>query len=68
MSQIDIFEKEIYVDLYNDVIQDLLDMIRNDKIKFTTSEPYDIFRCLVKVFFRYISKTRWYKGFYNKNL
>ena len=66
MTQTDIFEKEIYVDLYNDVIQDLLDMIRDDKIKFTTSEPYDIFRNLVKVFFRYISKTRWYKGFSNK--
>lgn len=66
MTQKDIFEKEIYVDLYNDVIQDLLDMIRDDNIKFTTSEPYDIFRNLVKVFFRYISKTRWYKGFNNK--
>ena len=66
MTQKDIFEKEIYVDLYNDVIQDLLDMIRDDKIKFTTPEPYDIFRNLVKVFFRYISKTRWYKGFSNK--
>lgn len=66
MNQKDIFEKEIYVDLYNDVIQDILDMIRDDKIKFTTSEPYDIFRNLVNVFFRYISKTRWYKGFNNK--
>lgn len=66
MTQLDIFEKEIYVDLYNDVIQDLLDMVRDDKIKFTTEEPYDIFRKLVKVFFNYISKTRWYKGYDNK--
>ena len=66
MTQLDCFEKEIYVDLYNDIIQDLLDLVRDDKIKLTTEEPYDIFRKLVKVFFNYISKTRWYKGYDNK--
>ena len=68
MSQQSVFEKEIYVELYEDIIQDFLDLIKEDKIKIINTDKYDIFRNLSNIFFRYISKTRWYKSYFNKEI